>query len=156
MAEATLRRRRLLHVRWRLFLDGRGCSRTTETSSRTVETIPGWQRLLSDDGDYSTDGGDHPWMAEAALRRRRLLHEQWRPFLDGGSCSQMTETLHGWRRMLSDDGDFSTDDGDHSWMAETVLGRRRLFHGRWKPSMDGGGCSRTTETSPRTVETIHG
>ena len=46
---------------------------------RTVETIHRWRRLLSDDGDFSTDGGDYSWMAEAALGRRRLLHGQWRP-----------------------------------------------------------------------------
>ena len=54
-----------------------------------------------------------------------------------------------------DGGDYSTDDGDHPLMAEAALGRRRLFHGRWKTSMDEGGCSRMTENHLRTVETRH-
>ena len=38
-------------------------------------------------------------------------------------------------------------------MAKGALGPRRLLHGRWRPFLDCGGCSRTTETPPRTVET---
>ena len=44
------------------------------------------------------------------------------------------------------------DGGGCSRTTETIPN----FHGRWRPSMDGGGYSRTTETIPRTVETIHG
>merc|ERR1712074_386822 len=123
MAEAALRRWRLFHGRRKPSTDGRGCSQIVETIPWTAETIHGWQRLLSDGGDSSTDDGDYPRMAEAALGRWRLFHGRRKPSTDGRGCSQTVETppqttetipwtaetIQGWQRLLSDGGDYSME-----------------------------------------------
>ena len=55
-------------------MDDGDSSQTTETAPRTVNTLYGWRRMLSDDEDSSTDGGDLS------------------TFMDGGGCSQTMET----------------------------------------------------------------
>ena len=110
-------------------MDGGGCSRTTEPPPRSINTLHGSWRMLSDDGDSSTSGRYPPRGDRGCSRTTETNLPPIETSMDVGGFSQTTETpprtvetIHGWWRLLLDDGDYSTDGGDLSWIAEAALG----------------------------------